>query len=78
LSFDTKAYLAMIGLICVPPEVCVAVYEYRHPCIRDSTHRAFVEELTTYTSIDPEHGLMMVPNATPAHYEEETVCEARK
>ncbi len=77
MSFETRAFLVMIGIICVLPVVCVAVYEYRHPCLKYSTHRVFVEELTTFTGIDAEHGFM-IPVTTPAHYEEEVVCEARK
>ena len=80
MSFEARAYVAIIAAMLAAMVVPIAgfmVYEHRHPCLRYSTHRVFVEELTTYISIDTERGIM-VPMTTPAHYEDETVCEERK
>jgi hypothetical protein len=52
-----------------------ALYQHRHPCLRYSTHRIFVAELTTYIVVN---GGMSIPTTAPAHYEDETVCEKRK
>ena len=61
-------------------------YEHRHPCLRLSSHRVFLEEYTVYVAMDggvaigatTSKGGMSVPITTPAHYEDQTVCEERK
>ena len=57
-----------------------AVYEHRHPCLRYSTRRVFVPELTTYIDINGGRfdGGVSIPMTTPAHYEDETICEERR
>jgi hypothetical protein len=90
VSLETKAFgWLAAGLIAVSLGlVAVAVvYEQKHPCLRYATHQVFVPELTTYISLDggipigggmTSKGGMTVPVTTPAHYEEETVCEERR
>jgi hypothetical protein len=61
----------------------LALYEHRHPCLRYSTHRVLVAELTTYVEVNGGsanaiHGGVSIPTTTPAHYEDEMVCEMRK
>jgi hypothetical protein len=79
MNLQTLAFGAIVLVIVgmTAGIVGIVVYEYRHPCLRYSTHRVFVPELTTYIVIDAEKGLMM-PQTTPAHDEDETVCEERK
>jgi hypothetical protein len=55
-----------------------AFYERRHPCLRYSTRRVFVPELTTYVEINGgtsnvSNGGVSVPGTMPAHYEDEKV-----
>jgi hypothetical protein len=55
MSVETRAFgslfLAMAAVLSA-----LAFYEHRHPCLRYSTHRVFIPELTTYTRIDGGNG----------------------
>jgi len=60
-----------------------AVYEYRHPCLRYSAHRVFVPELTTFMDVNggnsnAANGGVSIPMTTPAHYEDEKICDERR
>jgi hypothetical protein len=71
-------------LLAIAAVVAALVYyEHRHPCLRYSTRRVFVPELTIYTEINggtanAANGGMSIPVTTPAHYEDDLVCEERK
>jgi hypothetical protein len=82
VNYANRVLVAMVlafgGLIAA-----AAFYEHRHPCLRYSTHRVFVEELTTYMEVNggssnAVNGGTLIPTTTPAHYEDEMVCEERK
>jgi hypothetical protein len=89
VSFVTRLYsfvLTAIILLIVGILVGALVYEYRHPCLRYSTQHIFVPESTTYIATDggipigdtTSNGGVAVPVTTPAHYEDQVVCEERK
>jgi hypothetical protein len=82
MTYANRVLLAMIlvlgGLIGA-----AAFYERRHPCLRYSTRRVLVPELTTYVEINGgnsnvSNGGVSIPRTTPAHYEDEMVCENRR
>lgn len=82
MSFELRLLVAFTliigGLIAA-----AVIYEYRHPCLRYSTHKVFVPGLTTYIEVNggssnAANGGISVPTTTPAHYEDEMVCEERK
>jgi hypothetical protein len=90
MSFVRKAYLPLAIIvttivIIVATVAAALIHERRHPCLEYSTHKVFVPEMTTYTTVGQvtlENGIttpgVQIPNTVPAHYEDVKECVERK